>query len=591
MTLEQALAAGIMVAALVLFAWDRWRHDVVAGLVLMLGLAAGLVPYEDAFSGFAHPAVITVAAVLAISKGLESSGLIALLGRKLVPPVKTTHGQITLYSGVGAALSAVMNNVGALAMTMPLAIAAARRANIGVGRVLMPLAFATVLGGTVTLIGTPPNLIVAAQRRDALGESYGLFDFAWAGLPIAVLGLLFLAFVGWRLIPNRAGGGNLAIEGPKAFITEFAVTEESPLIDLNLDEVRGKLEPLELTLLGAARGQTWIPYYATWQRLVAGDGLIVEAEPGAIAELEGKLGLTLEGKSDDVLALADKSDVRLAEVVLVPHSAPLGATAAELRLRSRYLVNLLAVGRKGARHHGSLRTLRFAAGDVLLLQGPPGQLQAVAQAFNALPLAERGIDLVDRHAPWVAALSFLAALASVTLGLLPPEIALSGAVLSMVLFGAMKPRQLYEGIDWTVIVLLAAMMPIGTALETTGLSEKLAGWLVHFTADLSPLVSLAGIIVLTMLLSDLLNNAVTVVIMGPIAITVAQRLDVATDPFLMGVAIGASCAFLTPIGHQNNTLVMGPGGYRFGDYWRVGLPLEALCLAVAMVALPLFWPL
>ena len=583
----QALAAGLLALALVLFAWGRWRHDVVALTVLVLAVVLGLVPPAEAFLGFGHPAVVTVAAVLVFSRALETTGVIEALARLVKIDRSSTALQVALFCGFGALLSAFVNNVGALAMLMPLAIAAARRHNMSPSRILMPLSFATMLGGMTTLIGTPPNIIVSSYRADAFGTGFSLFDFSSVGVAVAVLGLIFLTLIGWRLIPrNRAPVQ--ALEGVNEYVAELHLPEDTELIGEPVAEAGKRLEKRDVQLLGVARKNQWVPGFGTWTRLAPGDVLVVEGAPDAIAKLQGWANVSLGAPQDNVLKLADMA---LAEIVLRPASPPVESTPEELRLRQRYHVNVLGVSRQGLRHFGTLKAFRFKPGDVLLLQGTPRDLADATAAFDALPLGDRHLVIHDRRASAVAVTAFIAALAAITFGIAPPAIALTAGAVVLLLTRVVRARSVYQSLDGAVIVVLAALLPVGQSLQSTGVTELIASSVVAVVAGQSIYLALALVLIVTMFVSDVINNAATAVIMAPIAATIAADLGVNADPFLMAVAIGASCAFLTPIGHQNNLLVMGPGGYRFGDYWRVGLPLELLITVAATIALPWIWPL
>lgn len=585
----QWMAAGLLVLALILFAWGRWRHDVIALTILVLAVAGGLVAPGEAFLGFGHPAVITVAAVLVFSRALETTGVIGALARLVKSDRPSIAVQVALFCSIGAALSAFVNNVGALAMLMPLAIATARRHNLSPSSILMPLSFATMLGGMTTLIGTPPNIIVSSYRAEAFGSRFALFDFSPVGLAIALLGLAFLTLLGWRLIP-RSRAPIQAFEGVDEYVAELHLPEDSELIGQRLADAASGLEKRDVALLGVVRKDHWTPGFSAWTTLAAGDVLVVEGAPEALAKLQGWANVSLGAppKPGDLLRA---SDMTLAEVVLRPASSPVESTPEELRLRSRYHVNVLGVSRQGARHFGALKEFRFRPGDVLLLQGEPRDLADATAAFDALPLGDRHLVIHDRRASAIAVIAFVAALAAIALGIAPPAVALTAGAVLLLLTRVVRARSVYQSLDGAAIVVLGALLPVGQSLQTSGVTDLIASGVVTVVAGQSIYIALALVLLVTMFVSDLINNAATAVVMAPIAATVAADLGANADPFLMAVAIGASCAFLTPIGHQNNLLVMGPGGYRFGDYWRVGLPLEILIAIAATILLPRFWPI
>jgi di/tricarboxylate transporter len=597
MSRDQAAILLILAATMGLFLWGRLRHDVVALIALMAAVLAGLVGAGEAFAGFGHPAVVTVAAVLVLSRGLQESGAVDVLARAVLPRQTGRAASLGLLMGLGAALSAFMNNVGALALLMPVAVQMAGRLGLPPGRVLMPLAFGTILGGMTTLVGTPSNLIVAGFRAEAVGEAFGMFDFAPVGLAVAAAGIGFVALLGWRLVPVRdAGSAEDFATG--AYMTELRVGEGSKAAGMTLRGIEAALGEDGAQVLGLVRGEMRSIAPRGSLRVRAGDILVVEAEVEPLAEALGALGLTLEEAvtpaAEDAAAAEPRGpedEVVLREYVVRPDSPLVGRSATELMIRTRYGVNMLAVSRDGRRTQERLRAIRLRAGDLLLMQGPAEVLAEFAADAECVPLAERGLRIPDPRRAAVAGAIMLGAVAVAALGLLPAAVAFTLGALVSVLAGTVPARGLYRAVDWPVIVLLAALIPVAGAMQTTGAAEWLARFLVGTVARGDAVLALALVLVATMTLSDVMNNAATAAVMCPIAIGIAQALGVGPDSFLMAVAIGAACAFLTPIGHQNNTLILGPGGFRFGDYWRLGLPLELLVVAVAMPLLLLVWPL
>lgn len=603
MTYEQWLIVGILAAVMGGFVWGRWRYDVVALAGLVVAVATGLVPTDEAFAGFGHPATITVAAVLVISRGLANAGVVDYLARLVMPATRHPVLHIGALGGVAAALSAIMNNVAALALLMPVALQSAAKAKHSPAVILMPLSFASILGGLITLIGTPPNVIIASYRAAASDRPFGMFDFAPVGLTVAVVGLLFLTFVGWRLLPASRRSRMTAAElfDIENYVAEARVVEDSPAIGKTVSEIERESAEAEVMIVGLVRDRRRIYASAGRETVVPDDVLIIEAGPEGLDKFVTAMGLSLEGtdkeEGDESEADGDEEvslrsgDVALVEAVLGPRARIIGRLAGDLNLRTRYGVNLLAVSRQGRPFRERVRRVRFQPGDVLLLQGDADRLPQVIASLGALPLAERNLQFGKRGQVWQCTGIFAAAIAAATLGLLPIAVSLTIAVVLLVLLDIVPARELYDGVDWPVIVLLAAMIPIGFAMQSTGATEVIADGLLSLTAGAPPAVVLTLLLVLTMTLSDIMNNAATTVVGAPIAITIASRLDVSADPFLMAVAVGASCAFLTPIGHQNNTLVLGPGGYRFSDFWRMGLPLEILIVLVAVPMILLIWPL
>jgi di/tricarboxylate transporter len=590
-TLDQGLVLALVAAMIAAFLSGRFRHDIVALAALIAAVALGLVPAAGAFAGFGSPVVITVACVLILSRGLQDSGAVDALTRRVLPAGGGPVATLAALTVLAAVLSAGMNNVGALALLMPVALQAAARVGWPPGRMLMPLAFASLLGGMTTLIGTPPNLIVSSIREEATGAPFAMFDFAPVGAAVALAGLAFIIAAGWRLVPARERAGVEGFEAA-AYLAEAQVPAGSPAVGRSLREIEETLAAAEAQLLGVVRDEIRLRAPGAALRIRAGDILAIEAEPEGLRAALAALGAKLAA---DRPAGAEDGETELVELVVTPASALIGRSARAIRLRRRYRINLLALSREGRRSIRRLRDARIEPGDVLLVQGAPEAISDFAADLGCLPLAARALRLPEPGRAARAAAVFLAAVLAAGLGLAPPAIAFAAGVLGAVMAGVVRPRGLYDAVDWSVIVLLACLLPVADAIGSTGAADLVAGALLAPVAALpptvAPVLALALILALTMTLSDLMNNAATVAVAAPIALGVAESLGARPDAFLMAVAIGGSCAFLTPIGHQNNTLILGPGGFRFGDYWRLGLPLEIVVLAVATPALVLVWGL
>jgi len=590
MSADQTILFTLLSAVFVLLIWGRWRYDLVAFVALLAALLSGVVPKEAAFSGFGHPATVIIALVLIVSRGLMNSGAIELLARFVVDSSRRLSAHIAIMSGVTAALSAVMNNVAALAMLMPLDIQAAEKAKRSPSLTLMPLSFASILGGMITLIGTPPNIVIAEFRGTALGEPYRMFDFAPVGLVCAIVGVIFVTLIGWRLLPsdlrNRESGNNKFDLAD--YIAELRVPEGSKVIGKrvrDLDEVAAKSD---VEIVGLVRRGQRMPGVARVVEIKADDILVLEAHPENIDEALGTLQLEYVGAGTDQL---EQEDLTLHEVVVTEASALAGRSAQSLRLLYRYSVALVGISRAGKRFREQVRKLTIQPGDVLLLLGPDERLADATARLRCLPLRDRGQRVIQRDKAGVAVGIFTAAILLASLGIVYLPIALGCVAALLVLLDIVPLREVYDSIEWPVIVLLGSMIPIGAALQTTGGTALIADGIVDVSAGISPTAVLVLLIIVTMTLSDVMNNTATAVIAAPIAVDIAARLGVSPDPFLMGVAVAASSAFLTPIGHKNNTLILGPGGYRFGDYWRMGLPLEVLIVLVAVPTILWVWPM
>ena len=592
MTTEQIILFALLFCVFVLLIWGRWRYDLVAFGALAVALILGVVPKAEAFSGFGHPATVIIALVLIVSRALSNSGAIELLARYMVDASRKLSGHISIMSALAAGLSAVMNNVAALALLMPVDLQAAKKAKRSPALTLMPISFASILGGMITLIGTPPNIVIAEFRGDALGESYRMFDFAPVGIVCALVGVVFIALIGWRLIPSSRSEHDTGQElfDLKDYIAELTVPEGSKTIGKTISDLDDVADDNEASIIGLIRDGQRLPGMARRTVLREGDLLVVEAAPDALDKLVGALKLEITS-SDMAKAMLDGEDIAMVEVV-VPEGALIeGRSALTLGLLYRHAVTLLGVSRQGQRFTDRVRRLRIEAGDVLLFLGPSERMGEITSWLGTLPLAERGLQVIQREKAGLAVAIFAIAVLLASFGILYLPIALAGAAVLMVLFNIVPLRQIYESVEWPVIVLLGSMIPIGSALEASGGTALIAGSIVTLADGYAPWVVLTLLVVVTMTLSDVMNNTATAVIAAPIAVDIASRLNVSPDPFLMGVAVAASCAFLTPIGHKNNTLIMGPGGYRFGDYWRMGLPLEVLIIAVAVPTILLVWPL
>ena len=593
MTQDQAILFALFAAVFALLLWGRWRYDLVAFSALMAGVVLGVVPTSAAFSGFGHSATLIVALVLVVSAGLVRSGAVLLITRTLINPARGLGGHITIMGAVGGVLSAFMNNVAALALLMPVDIQTARKAGRAVGLTLMPLSFATILGGMATLIGTPPNIIVSSIREASLGEPFAMFDFAPVGALTALAGLVFVALIGWRLIPRPAegAGGAGAMAEVGAYVAELTVPESSKLIGRRLDALTGEADRAEVAVLGLVRdGQRRFGAQGA-ARLQAGDALVIEAEPEALDEFRAALGLAFAEKAREARVTAEGAGLAKIEVVVTETSRLNGKTALAVGLNWRRRAVLLGISRSGKPFKSQVRKTVVRAGDILLLLVPAGAEAEVAEWLGCLPLAERGLSVTQQNKVWLAIGLFAGAVAAASLGLIYLPVALGLVVVGYVLARIVPLSELYDHVEWPVVVLLGSMIPLGEALQSTGGTGLIAGALVSLTQGLPSWAVLTVLMVVTMTLSDVLNNTATAIVAAPIGIEMAQKLGASPDPFLMAVAIAASCAFLTPIGHKNNTLILGPGHYRFGDYWRMGLPLEILVVAVSIPLLLVFWPL
>ena len=591
MTSDQTILLLILLALLILLVWGRWRYDIVALGALFTAGIFGLVPQAELFSGFGNPATITVVLVLIVSFGLTKSGAVEFITQLIEPFSSKPLLHISILTFLAAFLSMFMNNVGALALLMPIAIQSTTKAGRSPATVLMPLSFGSILGGRVTLIGTPPNILIANYRREVTGEACTMFDFAPVGGGIAIAGILFMLFIGWRLVKVRKQTVGLELFDVEKYLFELKVTANSALVGKRAGELKDLLAEQKMDILSLVHKQQTMAVVSRRHILAVNDLLMLQGSHDDIESFASAHDLTMLSAENARSEILLSEDSQIAEVVITENSPIVGRTPRQIGFNRKYAVNLLAASRAGTPHRNRLRDFQFRAGDVLLLHGEGDELQEAIIQLNCYPLAPRDLNIHGAAKAMPALATFILAIAAAASGLISIQLALGIATVAMVLLNVMPVREFYAGVDWPVVVLLGAMIPLGAALETTGTTALLVDGILALAGDMSPVFILAMLLIITMTVSDVLNNAATAILMAPIAYNTALSLDVNPDTFLMAVAVGASCAFLTPIGHQNNALIMGPGGYHFGDYWRMGLPLEIVIVAVALPLLLLVWPL
>ncbi|MBS3795432.1 MAG: SLC13 family permease [Candidatus Thorarchaeota archaeon] len=580
----------VLAVTLVLFVVNRWRYDVVALFALLTIALVGLIPFDQVFLSFGHPAVITVAAVLVINRGLVNSGFVDIIINWTLRVGNNMVFQILTLTGLVTVLSAFMNNVGALALLMPVAIRMARKSGKSPSLFLMPLAFCSMLGGMITLIGTPPNIIIATLRGQYGVEPFLMFDFTPVGLSVALAGFLFMSLVGWRLVPQREGEKVEPFSLVEDYITEVYVPEGSKMVGKRIRDLESAAEA-DVAVISLVREDEHFRSPSIMRGLKAGDSLVVRGEATDLKMLidAGELRLIeREGSDRGVLS---QDDLHVVEAVITTGSPLSGKTARQLKMRSRFGVDLLAVSRQGRRLRARIGDIRLRSGDTLLLHGQPEEMSEILTELGCLPLAERHIRLGKPRRALSAFIIFGAALAATAIGLLPIQVSFVLAAAGMVVLGFVSPDEAYKSINWSVIVLLAAMIPVGHALETTGGAQLIGDMFLEVGGILPPAAFIVILMVATMLLSCAVDNTAAVVLMAPIGVSIALALGVSIDSFLMAVSIGGSSAFLTPIADQSHALVMGPGGYRFTDYLRLGLPLQIIITLLATPLILWFWPL
>ena len=589
MTTDQIFLFALFGIVFAMFIWGRVRYDLVAFGALILATLLGYVETYDAFAGFGHPAVIIIALVLVISRGLINSGVIEAIALRLLSGDRPVTAHVGMMSFVGAGLSAIINNVAALALLMSIDMEAARKVGRAPGVTLMALSFATILGGMITMIGTPPNIVISQYREKALGEPFGMFDFSPVGLTVALVGIAFVAIIGWRLTPTQSDGAKSGAPEAELYVVEARPSKDSKSIGQLVSDLRPLAIEKDINLLGLIRRGKRLKGFAGNMQIMKSDFLVLEGEPKAIEEFIGGAQLDYAG-SEHHGGMASAS-LELQEMIVPDGARIVGRSSMGVGLQYRHGVSLLGIARQGKRFRERVRELKITPGDVLLLLGPSERLKQVAEWMGVLSIAGGSHSVLRRDKALLALALFIGAIGVSIAGYADLTITLAACVIGYAAFGIINGSEAYESVEWKVTVLLASLIPLSDALEKSGGTQLIAQTIVSSTAGWPAWAILTVLVVVTMTLSDVLNNVATALIAAPISIEVANAIGASPDPFLMGVAVAASCAFLTPIGHKNNTIVMGPGGYRFGDYWRMGLPLEVLVIVVAVPSILFFWPL
>ena len=591
MTLQQGLAFGLIALTIGAFVWGRFRYDLVALVALVAGLALGIIPAEAAFDGFKNDVTVIIACALIVSAAFARSGIVELAMRRVLPLLKTEQSQVPVLTGAVTLLSMVTKNVGALAIMMPVALQVARRTGSAPSRLLMPMAFGAMAGGMVTLVGTAPNIIVAEVRQEVMGQPFGMYDFAPVGLALTALALAFLAF-GYRVLPkNRQGATSLnAALAANAYSTEVSAPEDwapgsmtvSALVDCGDGEVRITALIRDGKRRTGPRGNVVVK---------PGDVLLVEGEQQALEEFIARSRLKLIRENRPITIDNAAEDIAIVEAVVGRNSPLQGQSIKQADLYGQHGINLLGVSRSGYELTQQLRTAKLSPGDIVLLQGAEQGLPTALKALDLLPLAEREVRLGSARKRFLPAVVLTIAMTLVGFGVVPVAVAFFGAAVVIVALGGLKIREAYSALDGPLLVLIAALIPVSDAIQQTGGSDLIAGLLRDLFVGLPGILAIAGVMLASMAVTPFLNNAATVLIVAPIGATLARQLGFNPDPFLMAVAVGAACDFLTPIGHQCNTLVMGPGGYRFSDYPRLGAPLSLLVLLAGPPLIVQVWPL
>ncbi|MEM7258169.1 MAG: SLC13 family permease [Pseudomonadota bacterium] len=588
MTTAQLSIFIILAVTMTLFVWNYWRYDIVAGLALMACVFTGVVPVDHAFEGFSHPAVITVACVLVISQALQSSGVVGFFLGHLGRFRQTPRSQLAANCTITSVLSAFMNNIGALALMLPITMRDARKAKRAASTLLMPLSFASLLGGLVTLIGTPPNIIISTVRADHTGEAFSMFDFTPVGIVVAFAGIAFLVLASRFLLPSVVANDSDNQSRIARYLTEVVIRENSKLTGQTVGHLESLCEN-EATVMAIIRHNNRRLAPSTHEIIRTDDILILQGDSEALQPLFEDTALVHAGAELTDPGWLKSPDVIVIEAVVMPNSMIEGLASRSINMHKRFSVNLLGIAREDHPTVARLKHIRVKTGDVLLLQGEKQALEQLCASLGCLAIKNRGMEITPKRAALTTPLVFGAGILATAVGLLPVQIAFAAVVGALVLLKAVSLREAYRSIEWPVIVLLGFLIPVGEALQSTGATGLIANALVAVAQDIPLWALLALIMITSMGLSDLVHNTPTAILMAPIALSLADTLAISADPLLMAVAIGAASPYLTPVGHQSNTLVLGPGGYQFSDYWRLGLPLDMVILLVAVPMILLVW--
>ena len=585
---DQIIILGLLILMVGLFIWGRWRYDAISLGVLSVFVLLGYIQPEEAFNGFSHPAVITVALVLLISKGLERSGFISVIGRKLQAYANSEIQFMISITFFAAILSSFMNNIGAMAMLLPITLGICQKMNWNPSKFLIPLSFASILGGMNTKIGTPPNIIISEFRNDFVDKDFAFFDFAFAGVPVSILGILFIALIGWRLIKKRPiNSENNPLIELEDYLVEMVITENSKLIEKRALDFRQELDT-DTALMGQIdENGKKIEIHGN-QKLYEGQILIMKINPDMVADIQQEFGLDIDSEND----LTSIEDLGGIEAIIVPKSRLIGRKYQYFKRLIGRDLSLLGLWRRGLKFRFRLSNEIFKVGDVLLIanRGEKNNISEKLELAGLMPLWQREFDVArDPTKIFIAFGLFAICLLLVIFNFVPIVVAFLICVIGFVSSKLLTGEGVYRHIDWPVVILLAAMIPIGNTLISYGITDSVSSYLAGLSSTVDYVWLVVLIMIITMFLSDIINNAATAVIMAPLAVSLADKINQPIEPFLMSVAIGASCAFLSPIGHQCNTLVMAPGNYKFGDYWKVGLPLEILIILISVPAIIFYW--
>ena len=590
MTWEIAFVLGLTVCAVVLFVTEKFSTDIVAILVMIVLLVFRVLTPAEGLAGFANTATVTVGAMFVLSAGMFRSGAVNFVGKALGRLARHSSRLMlfVLMVGVGV-LSSFLNNTAAVAILIPVVIVVARRAKTSPSKLLMPLSFASMFGGMCTVLGTSTNILASSIAEQAGLGAFSMFEFTKLGVIFFAVGVAYMMTLGRRLVPDHRGQGDLTTSfGLGDYLTDLVLQTESKSVGHSLASAP-LVKELNIDVLQILRGEdTLRPTPETILR--EGDVLRIQGDLRTINELKGRAGVTF-GMSmkwrDEHL---HSTDTRLVEAVVGPSSPLAGKSLTESRLRENYGASVLAIRQHGTLRHGRFENITLMPGDALLIDVPNDQIEHLTQQRVFLVVSRAGIPRFDWRKASKAVAIVIAVVVVAATGLLPIVAAAATGALMMVLSGCVSMEEAYGAIEWNVLFLLAGMLSLGAAMEKTGASTMLADGMIDSVGGLGPLALLAAFFGATMLLTEVMSNNATVALLMPIAITTAQAIDVDPRAFMFAVVFAASSSFMTPVGYQTNTMIYGPGQYRFKDFVRVGAPLNLIFWALGTLLIPWFWP-
>ena len=590
MTWEIAFVLGLTVCAVVLFVTEKFSTDIVAILVMIVLLVFRVLTPAEGLAGFANTATVTVGAMFVLSAGMFRSGAVNFVGKALGRLARHSSRLMlfVLMVGVGV-LSSFLNNTAAVAILIPVVIVVARRAKISPSKLLMPLSFASMFGGMCTVLGTSTNILASSIAEQAGLGAFSMFEFTKLGIIFFAVGVAYMMTLGRRLVPDHRGQGDLTTSfGLGDYLTDLVLQTESKSVGHSLASAP-LVKELNIDVLQILRGEdTLRPTPETILR--EGDVLRIQGDLRTINELKGRAGVTFGMSMNWRDEHLHSTDTRLVEAVVGPSSPLAGKSLTESRLRENYGASVLAIRQHGTLRHGQFENITLMPGDALLIDVPNDQIEHLTQQRVFLVVSRAGIPRFDWRKASKAVAIVIAVVVVAATGLLPIVAAAATGALMMVLSGCVSTEEAYGAIEWNVLFLLAGMLSLGAAMEKTGASTMLADGMIDSVGGLGPLALLAAFFGATMLLTEVMSNNATVALLLPIAITTAQAIDVDPRAFMFAVVFAASSSFMTPVGYQTNTMIYGPGQYRFKDFARVGAPLNLIFWALGTLLIPWFWP-